>query len=126
MTTALGLHRDNSTSTISIASEMRRRVYAAVFNIDKVFATFMGRPPFLSSRYSSTPLPLDLSDEDLLAGEPTLAVAVAKVDERGWSMNGEIYSTTILRARTLFSFVRDEILAIALGSPMPHIEKHIK
>jgi hypothetical protein len=117
MTTAVGLHRDTDSipKTVSIASEMRRRIYAAVFNIDKVIATLMGRPPFLSRRHSSTPLPLDLSDEYLLAGEPHLSNAVSSLDATGWNTEGQIYSTMILRARTMFAYICGDILVLALG-----------
>lgn len=128
MTTAVGLHRDTDSipRTVSIASEMRRRIYAAVFNIDKVTATLMGRPPFLSRRYSSTPLPLDLSDESVLAGEPHLSDAVSSLDAEGWNTEGQIYSTTILRARTMFAYIRDEILVLALGSEDVNVEGRAK
>lgn len=114
--TALGLHRDSDSGPITVASEVRRRVYAAVFNIDKVFATFLGRPPLISGRYNSTPLPLDLSDEALLGKEESFREAIEALDPRGWNTDNQIYSTTILRARTVFNFIRDEILALALGS----------
>lgn len=117
MTTALGLHReDNQTfKKMTVSSELRR-TYAAVFNIDKVTSTFTGRPPMLSYRYNSTPLPLDLSDEQLLADPISLAQSVGRLDANEWSTDGEIYSTTILRARTSLSVVRGEMLDIALSS----------
>lgn len=116
MTTALGMHRDadQTPKKVTISSEMRRRTYAAVFNIDKVIATFTGRPPMLSHRYSSTPLPLDLSDEQLLSNPETLAKILEGLDANGWNSDGQIYSTTILRARTSFSIIRGEVLDIAL------------
>jgi hypothetical protein len=128
MTTALGLHRDVDTASRkpTISSEIRRRIFAAVFNIDKVNATLMGRPPMMSARYTSTPLPLDLSDESLLAGEPALSQAIAALDPNGWSTNGQIYSTTILRARTSFAYIRDEVLALALGTTQGDTTSQIK
>jgi hypothetical protein len=118
MTTALGMHRDTDQEPkkVNVSSEMRRRIYAAVFNIDKVVSTFTGRPPMLSHRYSSTPLPLDLSDEQLLSDPASLSESIGRLDGNGWSTDGQIYSTTILRARTSFSFIRGEILDIALCS----------
>jgi hypothetical protein len=118
MTTALGLHRDDNLTSkkANVSSELRRRTYAAAFNIDKVTSTFTGRPPMLSYRYSSTPLPLDLSDEQLLADPVSLAESVRRLDANGWSTDGHIYSTTILRARTSLSVIRGEILDIALCS----------
>ena len=80
----------------------------------------------MSGRYTSTPLPLDLSDEVLLAGEPLLSNAVASLDSNGWNTENCIYSTTILRARTSFAFIRDEILALALGSSVGGTVDHIQ
>lgn len=87
-----------------------------IFNIDKVLATFAGRPPLLSYRFASTPLPLDMSDEELLGYRPSDPDAAGDrtVDENGWSTSGKIYSTTILRARTMMAVVRDSILDICL------------
>lgn len=118
MTTALGMHRDadQNPKMATISSEMRRRIYAAVFNIDKVIATFTGRPPMLSHHYSSTPLPLDLSDEQLLSDREELFRIVGRLDANGWNTDSQIYSTTILRARTSFSMIRSEVLDMALSS----------
>lgn len=94
---------------------MRRRLFAAIFVHDKVTATFTGRPPFLSRRFSSTPLPLDISDEMLLtSSDMPGGFDSLHVDEHGWNTDRKIYSTTSLRARALMAFVRDEILEIAL------------
>ena len=127
MTTALGMHRDTDQNPgkVTVSSEMRRRIYAAVFNIDKVISTFTGRPPMLNHRYSSTPLPLDLSDEQLLADPTSLSESLARLDAKGWNTDGQIYSTTILRARTSFSFVRGEILDIALCSSIEDVRDRI-
>ncbi|KEF59095.1 uncharacterized protein A1O9_03939 [Exophiala aquamarina CBS 119918] len=58
---------------------------------------------------------MDVSDEALFAGGEALAKAIASLDENGFNTDGEIYSATVLRARTLLALVRDEILEIALG-----------
>lgn len=116
---SLGLHRAKvylSDEVPSIASEARKRVFAAVFRMDKGIATFTGRPPMFSRRYTTPQsLPLDVSDEVLLAGGETLARAIASLDENGFNTDGKVHSTTILRARTLLALVRDEVLEIALG-----------
>jgi hypothetical protein len=93
---------------------MKRRVYAAVFNIDKVLATFTGRPPLLNRLHSSTKIPLDLGDETILAAR--IQESPAKLDANGWNHDGQIHSTTILRARTMFAKIRDEILEITSNS----------
>ncbi|KAI2822908.1 transcriptional regulator family: Fungal Specific TF [Aspergillus niger] len=116
VTTSLGLHREHSTETetISLQHELKRRLYAAVFNIDKVISTFTGRPPLLSQAYSSTKLPLDLSDDTLLSGN--FPSAAAQLDPNGWNTDNQIYSTTILRSRTSFARIRHEILELLEGS----------
>ena len=97
-------------------------MFAAIFNIDKVVATFTGRLPLLSRNYCSTPLPLDIDDEPFLSSTVPLADTIQDLDDRGWGRNGKIYATTILRARTTLAFIRDAILEIALG-PSPDRNK---
>lgn len=115
VTLSCGLHRFTD-SKINASNEMRRRVYASVFNIDKVISAFVGRPPLLSGRYSSTPLPLDLDDDDLLATGPELDAAVANLDADGWNSDGKMHGCTLLRARTQQAYIRDKILELALGT----------
>ncbi|KAL2829274.1 hypothetical protein BDW59DRAFT_38605 [Aspergillus cavernicola] len=113
VTTSLGLHREPQTETelLTPQREMNRRVHAAVFNIDKVLATFTGRPPpMLSLAYSSTPLPLDPSDQVLLSGD--LVTVTASLDSHGWSKNRRIFYTTILRAWAMFARIRHDILEL--------------
>lgn len=106
------------TTTTTVAAQARRRLVSQIFVIDKVAASFSGRPPLLGRKYMLTPLPLDLSDEALLAGGETLARAVAALDERGWNTEGKFFSTTIVRARRLLAVVKDEIMELALGNPI--------
>jgi hypothetical protein len=116
VTTSIGLHRELTAASKqpTLQHEMKRRVFAAVFNIDKVISTFTGRPPMLSQACSSTSLPLDLSDEALLSGD--LLAAAAELDSHGWNKYGRIYSTTILRSRTMFARIRHEILELVQAS----------
>lgn len=118
--TFLGLHAEPGTSHYkpNLCLENKRRLFAYCFNIDKVIVAFTGRPPLLSGRYCSTPLPLDLSDEDLMADEETLQSVVESLDENGWNTRGKVYPATLLRARVMCSYIQDEILELAL-SPRP-------
>jgi hypothetical protein len=84
--------------------------------MDKVVVLFTGRPPQISRRYVSMPLPLDLSDEMLFAGEAAIAESVRSLDKNGWNTKGEFYAATILRCRLLISFIRDELIEIAIGN----------
>lgn len=77
--------------------------------------SFTGRPPLLSLRYTSTPVPLDIGDEVLFSDAATLAQSVQHLDENGWNTRGEFSSSTFIRARALMAFIREEIIEIALG-----------
>ena len=117
--TGLGLHRDrdgdpNSTPTIS--TEMRRRVWAVVFALDKTASAFTGRPPGLSHRYNLCPLPLDLNDEVLLAPKEEKIQAINSLDSNGWSTTGDFNAATSMRAVMLHALILSEILEISLGA----------
>ena len=99
-----------------MVSEVRRRLFVATFLADKQAATFMGRPPAMSRRHCTCKLPLDLSDDELMATGEELSSVIAKLDTNGWNMSGEAYPATYLRAWMLMTEVRDEILELALGS----------
>lgn len=112
----MGLHASTNTShnDRSISAQMQRRLFFAIFSHDKTVATFTGRPPFLSRRFVSTPLPLDISDEELLDGSKTEDLQTLKVDLNGWNTKGKVYGVTFTRSRAMLAFIRDEILEIAL------------
>jgi len=44
---------------------------------------FTGRPPALSHRYHSCPLPLDLPDEVVMTGGEVLDHAISRLDAEG-------------------------------------------
>ena len=112
----LGLHNDTE-QKITLYTEIRRRIYAKVFNMDKTLAVIVGRPPLLSSRFSVTPLPLDVDNDVLLAGEPALSRELSRLDKNGWNTDGQLHIVTTSRARCTFAAVRGTILELALGRP---------
>lgn len=99
--TALGLHQEPETSEEFpfIVSEMRKRLFIAIYTHDKHRATFMGRPPLLSRRYCTCATLLDLSEEIVMANEETVALAQSKLDANGWNTSGEVYPATLARVR---------------------------
>lgn len=117
--TYLGLHalHDDKPYIPTAAKEVRRRLVSQLFVIDKVAASFSGRPPLLSRKYMLTPLPLDLSDETLMSDPETIAEAVEALDENGWNRKGERSASTIVRARAKLARVKDEVMEVALGNP---------
>ncbi|KAL7933181.1 hypothetical protein V8C35DRAFT_305115 [Trichoderma chlorosporum] len=117
MVTFLGLHalEKETPYTPTLCSENKRRLIAQIFNGDKYCVAFSGRPPLLNRRYCSTPLPLDLRDEDLIADAATLQRAVKRLDDRGWNTQGRIYPVTLIRARRMLAALLEEVMEIALG-----------
>ncbi|PON26500.1 hypothetical protein TGAM01_v204510 [Trichoderma gamsii] len=116
LTTYLGLHVSPNADPMdwSVTTQIKRRLFAAIFAHDKVTSTFTGRPMFLGRNFTSTPLPLDMSDELLLSNPSITRREDCRVDENGWNIDGKIYTTTTLRARGMLAYIRDEILEISL------------
>ncbi|KXJ87361.1 hypothetical protein Micbo1qcDRAFT_208372 [Microdochium bolleyi] len=99
----------------TFCSEYKRRLYAHLFISDKLGVSFTGRPPIVSRRFNSTPLPLDISDVDMCDPERR-SVALSNLDSHGWSKSGILCSATVMRARTMVATIRDELYEIALDS----------
>lgn len=77
---------------------------------------FTGRPPALSRRYHSCPLPLDISDEALNEGGDALRAEIDSLDENGWNTKGVIHNATISRMSTLAAMIQDEIMELFIGN----------
>ncbi|KAM3561836.1 hypothetical protein MY1884_002173 [Beauveria asiatica] len=115
LTTYLGLHTSSAAfGDRSVSVQIRRRLFAGIFNIDKLIAIFTGRPPLLTRRFISESEPLDISDEELLQVPPGPGAAYAGIDGAGWSLGNKILPVSPLRARTMMAYTRDSILEIAL------------
>ncbi|KAI1660453.1 hypothetical protein F4813DRAFT_350017 [Daldinia decipiens] len=115
--TFLGFHavEEKDRHQTSLSTEIKKRIFHNTFSIAMDVVSFTGRPPLISSRYSSTPLPLDISNEDLLSDHDTFMKAISRLDEEGWNTDGEIYPSTHIRARAIIALIREEIFEIALG-----------
>ncbi|KAF7894168.1 hypothetical protein EAF00_007682 [Botryotinia globosa] len=116
LATALGLHHCaiRPDAEVTTSPEIKRRIFSAIFFNDKTLSIFTGRPPGLSRRYNSCPLPLGLENEILLAGKETLQEAASKLDENGWNREGNIYSSSRIRASMMYGEIIDEILETSL------------
>ncbi|RYP53083.1 hypothetical protein DL768_001860 [Monosporascus sp. mg162] len=99
----------------TLSSEIKRRLFTYALTTHISSVSFTGRPPLLCRRYTSTPLPLDIKDEDLFSDEATLAKTVDYVDDKGWNTRGQVYPSTFIRARALIASIREEIFEVALG-----------
>jgi hypothetical protein len=118
MMTYLGVHAERSITpyTPSLSSEHKRRVFGRIYNLDKAIVAFTGRPPLLDPRFCTTQMPLDFSDEDLLAGGAALERAAAELDAGGWNTHGGVYPSGFCRAAYQVSVILSDILSIALGA----------
>lgn len=128
MMTFLGLHvqQHDALYQPTLCSENRRRLFYQIFTSDKLVVSFTGRPPLVSRRFCSTPLPLDISDEDLASDASTLNRAVASLDPNGWNTDGAMYSVTVIRARAMIAHVRDELVEIALSHNVGVSLEHLR
>jgi hypothetical protein len=124
--TALGLHREAENRPITFASEMKRRIFTVVFNIDKGSSLLTGRPPALSYRYTRFKFPLDLSEEVLMKGGEELQNAIARLDANGWNTEEKIHPSTLSRAHGMLAIVLNEILEASLGDPAECTNARIK
>ena len=109
----------------SLCSEYKRIVFLQVFLCDKGVVSFTGRPPQMSLKYCSVPLPLDITDQDLIGDDETLLQAMQKLDKNGWSQSGEVQTNTLMRARGMFGRILDEVCEIVLTNngvtPLNHL-----
>ncbi|PTB62105.1 hypothetical protein BBK36DRAFT_23957 [Trichoderma citrinoviride] len=105
---------DSSIQDRLISKQSERRLFTAIYVLDKAAAFFAGRSPLLASHRGTTALPLDISNAILVRWE---AGNSAEFDSLGIDdhTSGRIYPTTSLRARGLIARIREDILAIALN-----------
>lgn len=119
---AAGLHLDpeGDDNRPFFLRQWRRGSFIASFYMDKMMATFVGRPPLMNHRYCTLVPPLDLSDEVLIAGGNALDKAISELDSCGWNTRGERYRMTSTRVRFQLAIYREQTLEIALGPVKPH------
>jgi len=89
-----------------------RRIVALMVTLDTLLATFCGRPPAISMRYVSCPLPWDITHEEALDD----SIPIVK-DSNAWHPSGKMTITSRMRASVLGTRLRQEILELCLGPP---------
>ncbi|KAL4952467.1 hypothetical protein BDW69DRAFT_21049 [Aspergillus filifer] len=110
----LGLHRDCHKDVPVFLREIRRRVYAGVYYIDKNIATFLGRPPRVSWRYADTKAPLDLDEDAFVADDEEFERAVGELNSEGWNTKPIYLRSSWYRIRHFISIYREELLELSL------------
>ncbi|KAL2061598.1 hypothetical protein VTL71DRAFT_6975 [Oculimacula yallundae] len=121
-----GLHRQPfNRGEVTPLSQFRATLGTSFYHLDKVDSLFLGRPPILDQKYCSIPQPLDLADEDLYGGAERLAAAVKRLDANGWNTNKHISGVTCLRAASLLSPIREEIIRLSLSINVQYTKPQI-
>ncbi|KAL4778768.1 hypothetical protein BJX76DRAFT_365942 [Aspergillus varians] len=112
----LGLHRDGHKAEDMpiFLREIRRRLFASLYHVDKNIATFFGRPPHVSWRYSDSKPPLDISEDALVGDDQDLEQAMQELDSEGWNSNAMFRRASWYRVRCLNAGFREEILELSL------------
>lgn len=114
---ALGLHQEIKVSqdVPFWMAEIRKRCFGAAYAVDKLMATFVGRPPRISRRYCSIQIPLDLEIADLALGDDELSTKISQLDANGWYHDGTMRRSAYMRTFVISSRIREDILEISLG-----------
>lgn len=114
--TGLHLENDGTENCPFFLRQWRRRCFAAAFYMDKMIATFVGRPPLINGRFCTLAAPLDLSDETLVAGGDVLRKAISELDSTGWNRKRILHPISTTRLRYHLAVIREETLEVVLGT----------
>jgi hypothetical protein len=113
---AEGIHCEENSDEPFFLREARRRYYSSVYRSDKTLATFYGRPPLMSSRYSDRKQPLDLDEEIITtADSKLLSEALSRLDSNGWDTNGDIWAVSWIKVRGHISQFKEKFLEQSLA-----------
>jgi chromatin structure-remodeling complex subunit RSC3/30 len=119
----LGLHQEIKVSpeVPFWLAEIRKRCLATTYAVDKLMATFVGRPPRISRRYCSIQAPLDIEIADLALSDEELNVKLNQLDPDGWYHDGTMRRSAYMRTFLVISRIREDILEISLGPEAENI-----
>lgn len=99
--------------------EMRKHIFVRLYTTDITIATFLGRPPRLSKKFTTVDYPADI-DEAILSGSALdLELELKKPTRDGWSVEGKARSGAVLRWAMITSMIREEILELLLSHATP-------
>ena len=99
----------------------------AAYSMDKVLATFLGRPPLISWRYCDIQMPLDLSVEEIFADSAVRNAAIARLDEEtGWNLESSLMKGTCPRIALITSVFREKVLELSLGRQFDNLSQRVE
>jgi chromatin structure-remodeling complex subunit RSC3/30 len=127
ISSAIGLHQLNGDEDCPFfLTEIRKRVMASAYAMDKELATTLGRPPRICSRYCHIQLPLDLSDVEITASPEEIDLALQKLDANGWNTCGEPSHEVKLRIAVLTSLIRENTLELSMCNSTSDLEAKVE
>ncbi|PWY88237.1 C6 transcription factor [Aspergillus heteromorphus CBS 117.55] len=106
--------------------ELRKRLVAGAYSIDKQLATFLGRPPQISWRYYDVQFPLDLSYDEILAEPKVRETAISKLDKTGWNTQGIVGKAAWMRIALLIGSTREQILELSLSRRIEDLSRKVQ
>lgn len=107
---AAGIHRERDNAKLPFfLAECRRKVFAHMYRSDKFIATLMEQPPRMIRRYCDVRLPLNLTDDELLAATDEQD-ARRTLTPDGWNIYSIHMPTTWTRVRCMLAEGQEEIL----------------
>ena len=113
---AEGIHCEENSDEPFFLREARRRNYSSIYRSDKTLATFYGRPPMMSSRYSDRKQPLDLDEEIIITADAELLnETLSRLDSNGWDTNGDIWAVSWTKVRGHISQFKEKFLEQSLA-----------
>jgi hypothetical protein len=123
----MGLHLEKrvDSHTPFFLCELRIRLFLVCFTMDKFLATFMGRPPHLSYRYSVVQEPRELTDEEMCSDEADLQEALIQL-ESGTQKTHPPTRATWRNLSWRWHTIREDILEVAIGTNSTAIEERIR
>jgi hypothetical protein len=114
---SMGFHQEIKTNdrVPFFLAELRKKVRSTAYTFEISGATFLGRPPRISHRYTILEPPLDISDSQLVLERQDIDPILATLDKNGFNSTGQIHRATWLRAWLPFAARREDILDLSIG-----------
>ena len=95
--------------------------------MDKVLATFLGRPPLISWRYCDIQMPLDLGIEEIFADPVVRDAAIARLDgKEGWNLESSLVKGTWPRIALTTSVLREKVLELSLSWQLENLSQRVE
>jgi chromatin structure-remodeling complex subunit RSC3/30 len=99
----------------------------AAYGIDKLLATFLGRPPLISWRYCDIQMPLDMSVAEIFADSLTRDAAIAKLDKHsGWNQEASLTKGAWPRISLITNVLREKDLELSLSCKDDSLHERIE